>query len=155
MGRFLRVFQRQSRVFREINHECIIVEEFFKSILTRTVPCALKDSGITEKAETFVHYTYEKSNKRLMVTDLQGVGYHLCDPEIAIETIVEEKSHKSKMHVEYPFCAGNLSTTAFENFERDYVCNRYCIKLELAQLYDDNCIFNSISKVIYLVNARM
>ena len=115
----------------------------------------MKDSGITEKAETFVHYTYEKSNKRLMVTDLQGVGYHLCDPEIAIETIVEEKSHKSKMHVEYPFCAGNLSTTAFENFERDYVCNTYCIKLELAQLYDDNCIFNSISKVIYLVNARM
>ena len=39
-----------------------------------------------------------------------------------------------KMLVEYLFCASNLSTTAFENFERENVCNKYCIELELAQL---------------------
>ena len=27
-----------------------------------------------------------------MITDLQGVGCHLCDPEIATQTIVEKKA---------------------------------------------------------------
>ena len=45
-----------------------------------------------------------------MIADLQGVGYQLSDPEIAIQTIVEGKSDKSKMLVEYLFCTGNLST---------------------------------------------
>ena len=90
--------------------------------------------GITEKAETFVHYAYEKSNNRLMIADLQGVGYQLCDPEIAAQTIVEEKGDKSKMLVEYLFSTGNSSTRAFENFEREHVCNKYCTKLELTQL---------------------
>ena len=35
-----------------------------------------------------------------MIIDLQGVGYHLCDSEAAIQTIVQEKSDKSKMLVE-------------------------------------------------------
>ena len=69
-----------------------------------------------------------------MITDLQGVGYHLCDPESATQTIVEEKSDKSKILVEYLFCAGNLSTTTFENFEREHACNKYCTKLLLTQL---------------------
>ena len=94
----------------------------------------MNDLDVTEKAETFVHYTYEKSNNRLMITDLQGVGYQICDPEIATQTIVEEKSDKSKMLVEYMFCAGNLSTTAFENFVRKHVCNKYCTKLGLTHL---------------------
>ena len=37
-----------------------------------------------------------------MITDLEGVGYQLCDPEIATQTIMEEKSDKAKM------LAGNL-----------------------------------------------
>ena len=94
----------------------------------------MNDLDITEKAGIFVHYTYEKSNDRLMITDLQGVGYHLCDPEITTQTTVEEKSDQSKMLVEYFFCAGNVSRTALENFKREYVCNKYCIKLELTQL---------------------
>ena len=39
-------------------------------------------------------HTYEKCNNRLMVIDLQGVEYQLCDPEIATQTIVEEKLDK-------------------------------------------------------------
>ena len=35
-----------------------------------------------------------------MITDLQGVGYYLWDPEIATQTIVEEKSEKPEMLVE-------------------------------------------------------
>ena len=94
----------------------------------------MKDLEITEKAETFAHNTYEKLNNRLMITDLQGVGYNLCDAEIATQTIVKEKSDKSKMFVKPLCCVGNLSTTAFKNFERERVCNTYCIKLERAQL---------------------
>ena len=69
-----------------------------------------------------------------MITDLEGVGYQLCDPEIATQTIMDEKSDRSKMLVEYLFCAGNLWTTAFENFEREHVCNKYCTTLEPTQL---------------------
>ena len=69
-----------------------------------------------------------------MITDLKGVRYHLCYPETATQTMVEEKSDKSKMLLEYLFCGGNLSTKAFENFECEHVCNKYYIKLELTQL---------------------
>ena len=124
--------------FWKINHECVIVEEFlpgdFQKYINNSGNMCLNDLDITVKAETFVLYTHEKSNNRLMITDLQGVGYQICDPEIATQTIVEEKSDKSKMLVEYMFCAGNLSTTAFENFVRKHVCNKYCTKLGLTHL---------------------
>ena len=106
----------------------------FQKYINNNGSICLNDLDITEKAETFVHYTYEKSNNRLMITDLQGVGYQLCDSESATHTIVEVKSDKSKMLVEYLFCAGNLPTTAFENFDREHICNKYCAKLELTQL---------------------
>ena len=106
----------------------------FQKYINNNGSICLNDLDITEKAKTFVHYTYEKSNNRLMITDLQGVGYQLCDSESATHTIVEVKSDKSKMLVEYLFCAGNLSTTAFENFDREHICNKYCAKLELTQL---------------------
>ena len=121
-----------------INHECVTVEEFlpgdFQKYVNNNGSTCLKDLEITEKAETFAHNTYEKLNNRLMITDLQGVGYNLCDAEIATQTIVKEKSDKSKMFVKPLCCVGNLSTTAFKNFERERVCNTYCIKLERAQL---------------------
>ena len=91
--------------FGKTNHECVTltIEEFlpgdFQKYINNGGSICLKDLENTEKAETFVHYTYEKSNNRLMVTDLQGVGYHLCDPETGTQTIVEEKSNKSKMLV--------------------------------------------------------
>ena len=96
--------------FGKINHKCVTVEEFlpedFQKYINNNGSICLNDLDITEKAETFVHYTYEKSNNRLMITDLQGVGYQLCvcDLEIATQTIVEEKSGKSSMLVEYLFC---------------------------------------------------
>ena len=125
--------------FGKISHECVTVAEFlpgdFQKYINKNGSMYSNDLDITEKAETFVHYTYEKSNNRLMITDLQGVGYQLCvcNLEVATQTIVEEKSDKLKMLVEYLFCGGNLSTAAFENFEREHVCNEYCTKLELSQ----------------------
>lgn len=89
---------------------------------------------LLKKSETSVYYTYEISNNRLMITNLQGVGYRLFNPEITTQTIVEEKIDKSKMLVKYLFCVGNLSPTAFENFQREHVCTKYFFKLEMTQL---------------------
>ena len=42
-----------------------------------------KGSEVADKAEAFSHFTYVKSEKQLMVLDIQGTGYSLYDPEIA------------------------------------------------------------------------
>ena len=60
-----------------------------------------------QKAECFMHFSYDVCNKELMVVDLQGVGYELCDPEIASTVLLEDS--------ELSFCAGNLSQSAIEN----------------------------------------
>ena len=95
------MFQLQYCVFwenksRTVTVEGLLPEDFQKYINN----ICLNDLDITEKSETFVYYTYEITNNRLMITDYQGVGYQLCDPEIATQTIAEEKSDKSKMLVE-------------------------------------------------------
>ena len=66
-------------------------------------------SELSMKAETFSHYTYKKSNTQLMVLDIQGVGYTLCDPEIASTTHTNEANN-------FYFCSGNLSTKAIKTF---------------------------------------
>ena len=102
---FAECFSYNPVYFGKINYECVTVEEFltgdFQKYINNNGSICLNDLDITEIAETFVHCTYEKSSNRLMIKDLQGVEYQLCDPEIATHTIVEEKSDKSKMLVEY------------------------------------------------------
>ena len=77
------------------------------------------------KAETFVHYTYVKSGTKLMVVDIQGKGYHLCDPEIASADLRDANDQTIL------FCSGNLSYTAIERFKEVHVCNEYCTLLKL------------------------
>ena len=135
---FGKCFNYNSRYFGRMNHECVTAEEYlpgdFQKYINNNGSICLNDFDITEKSETSVHYTYEISNNRLMITNLQGVGYRLCNPEITTQTIVEEKIDKSKMLVKYLFCVGNLSPTAFENFQREHVCTKYFFKLEMTQL---------------------
>ena len=95
------MFQLQCCVFWENKSQTVTVEGLLPGDFQKCIDnICLNDLDITEKSETFVHYTYEISNNRLMITDLQGLGYQLFDPEIATQTIVEEKSDKSKMLVE-------------------------------------------------------
>ena len=77
-----------------------------------------------DKADAFVHYTYKKSQRNLVVLDIQGVGYSLCDPEIASK---DNKTHSE----EHYFCFGNLSERAIWNFTETHVCNRFCRALGL------------------------
>ena len=103
-------FNCNSVYFGKINCECVIAEEFlpggFQKYINNNGSICPNDLDITEKAGTFVHCTYEKSNNRLMITYVQDIGYHLYDPEIANQTIVEEESDEWKMLVEYIFLCG-------------------------------------------------
>ena len=78
------------------------------------------------KAETFVHYSYVKSAKQLMIVDIQGVNYALCDPEIASSTLMARDET-------ILFCSGNLSTAAIEVLLSRYTCNKFCQLLKLDQ----------------------
>ncbi len=83
-------------------------------------------SDISLKAAAFVHFSFEKSNRKLMVVDIQGCGYKLLDPEIATRTLKEND--------EYLFCAGNLSTRAINTFTEEHNCNKFCEGLGLKPL---------------------
>ena len=80
-------FNSNPLYFVKINHECVTIDDFlpgdFQKYINSNFSMYLKGLEITQKAETYVHCTYEKSYNRLMITDLQGVEYHLCDPKIA------------------------------------------------------------------------
>eukprot|EP00112_Aurelia_sp_Birch-Aquarium-sp1_P019166 Seg469.6 transcript_id=Seg469.6/GoldUCD/mRNA.D3Y31 product="Transient receptor potential cation channel subfamily M member 6" protein_id=Seg469.6/GoldUCD/D3Y31 len=83
---------------------------------------------ILEKASCFAHFSYVHTEMQMMVLDLQGVAYSLCDPEIATITLLEDG--------ELNFCAGNLSSDAINQFLGEHNCNRYCKMLALPEKDD-------------------
>ena len=90
----------------------------------------LQDGSATAlKAETFAHYTYEKSEKKLIVLDVQGVGFTLTDPEIAS---AELRDSKNKIL----FCSGSHSTLAIQGFLSVHACNNYCSLLGLLKVQE-------------------
>eukprot|EP00112_Aurelia_sp_Birch-Aquarium-sp1_P013101 Seg2769.3 transcript_id=Seg2769.3/GoldUCD/mRNA.D3Y31 product="Transient receptor potential cation channel subfamily M member 6" protein_id=Seg2769.3/GoldUCD/D3Y31 len=113
------------------NEEYVTVEHFlpgnFKKFINNTGDIIIKDEDRDEcalKAETFAHYSYAKSGKQLMVLDLQGVDYWLCDPEVASATLFDD--NRSIF-----FCSGNLSVKAIDNFVEQHICNDFCKALNL------------------------
>ena len=80
---------------------------------------------LINKAECFVHFSYDFTNEQIMILDLQGVAYNLCDPEIATTDLLQDGELK--------FCAGNLSTTAIGNFFASHKCNKYCKMMQLEE----------------------
>ena len=83
---------------------------------------------VTLKAESFCHYTYEKSGQQLMVLDIQGVDHSLFDPEVASSTLIDEIDRTIF------FCCGNLSTDAIDRFKVEHVCNKFCLMLKLKEM---------------------
>lgn len=84
--------------------EFLTVEEFIdgdfvKFINNNGIVCE-EDTTLCKKAQAFSHFTYEKSEGKVMVLDIQGSGYTLYDPEIASTEIQNEDGS-------YQFCAGN------------------------------------------------
>ena len=71
----------------------------------------LGKSSLFEQAEALVQFSYEASNEKFLLVDLQGVDYELYHPEIAtIETLTEPPL------VEKFFCPGNLRETVNNDF---------------------------------------
>ena len=78
-----------------------------------------------EKASCFAHFSYVYTEMQMMVFDLQGVGYSLCDPEITTMTLLDDGELK--------FCAGNLSHEAINRCLAEHNCNRCCKMLALPE----------------------
>ena len=110
--------------------EFVTIEEFIEGEFTKYInnnaELSSNDSEILKKVESLVHFSYEHSEKELMILDMQGSGYHLFDPEIASKKLMEDE--------EVLFSTGNLSTTAINNFINSHKCNMYCHLLGLQAL---------------------
>lgn len=91
----------------------------------RPEDCTEEEEVLFEKAECLVHYSYNASNNKLMVLDIQGSKYRLYDPEIATQELMCAESS------EIYFCCGNLSTTGINSFKEAHVCNEYCKMMKL------------------------
>ena len=120
--------------YSSLNGEPVTLENHldgvFEKFINNTGELCVRPEDASElslKAETFVHYTFQKSNQQLMVTDIQGVNYSLCDPEIATAELADPDDQAIR------FCTGNLSDTAIKSFLTCHECNRYCEMLKLSK----------------------
>jgi hypothetical protein len=120
---------RYNKVYYSVlNEEYVTLETFLEGTFEKFInndgeiclQAGEEASEIVLKAEAFVHYTYVRSKKQLMVTDIQGVDYQLCDPEIASSGLTDPKDDSLF------FCIGNLSTEAIGNFFANHSCNKFC-----------------------------
>ncbi|XP_067261943.1 transient receptor potential cation channel subfamily M member 6 isoform X2 [Chanodichthys erythropterus] len=84
-------------------------------------------SGLEEAILAFSHWTYEYTNKELLVLDLQGVGADLTDPSLIR---VDDKSSSGEM----AFGPANLGDDAIQSFVLKHTCNSCCKKLGLSDM---------------------
>ena len=86
--------------------------------------------AIGQKAECLAHFSYEKSERKLLLVDIQGCGYCLFDPEIASADLYSADGDDRQIL----YCAGNLSTRAIDKFVATHKCNALCGVLGLEDL---------------------
>ena len=127
------------RVADEVSdHQWLTVEEFvhgdFAKYMNNDGTMVKKvDKEMSEKCQSLVHFTYERSKQQLIVVDMQGCCYRLFDPEIASKQL---KRHENEEHPELLFSTGNLSSKAIDNFLELHAgnCNTFCTILELSEI---------------------
>ncbi|PFX34098.1 Transient receptor potential cation channel subfamily M member 6 [Stylophora pistillata] len=86
---------------------------------------------IYEKAQCLVNYSYQISEKKVMLLDIQGSSFKLYDPDIATTDLLVNDSK------EVNFYAGNLSCIAIDEFKSKHTCNKYCGMVSL-KVFDEN-----------------
>ena len=101
------------------------VEGEFVKFLNNTGAVCGEASEIRQKSESLTHFLYEKSDKQLMIVDVQGWGYNLYHPEIASREIMSDQSEQLM------FAMGNLTTRAIDTFVVAHSCNKDCKLLVL------------------------
>ena len=106
-----------------INWEYVTVDEFVDGAFCKYINIngyisqGGNDDPLTKKAECLAHFFYERSQKEVMLLDIQGCGSCLFDPEIASKQLEPNN---------LLFCTGNLSQNAIQNFSASHKCNVYC-----------------------------
>ena len=119
---YRKVFMGKMDDGKYVTIEEFIDDDFVKYINNNGKLCESGD--VCDKAQAFAHFTYEKSQGKLIVLDIQGAGYTLYDPEIASLDLLGDEGN-------YQFCTGNLSHIAMNNFFDNHKCNKYCNLLKL------------------------
>lgn len=122
--------------FTKFNERPATIERFipgdFVKMVNNDGECVEAESTkykeLFEKAQCLVHFTYEFSDGKLMLTDIQGAGYCLCDPEISSQDVSDGESD------ELYFCVGNCAGVGIEGFQKSHVCNKFCKLLGLKSL---------------------
>eukprot|EP01107_Rhizomastix_libera_P014766 TRINITY_DN494_c0_g1_i7.p1 TRINITY_DN494_c0_g1~~TRINITY_DN494_c0_g1_i7.p1 ORF type:complete len:830 (-),score=185.15 TRINITY_DN494_c0_g1_i7:63-2552(-) len=71
--------------------------------------------------QAFSHFTYEESQKSIIIVDIQGVDDHYTDPQI----------HTADPKTSKFFSSGNCGTKGMEEFIRSHSCNPICKYLQL------------------------
>ena len=106
-----------------IGEEYVTIEEFVDGTFRKyvnnngNVCCNGDRSALFDKAECLAHFMYERSEKEVMLLDIQGCEYSLIDPEIASKELTP---------MDLLFCAGNLSANAISTFVTNHKCSSYC-----------------------------
>eukprot|EP00111_Clytia_hemisphaerica_P012375 TCONS_00036350-protein len=130
---FGRTFEYTKVYYTKLDSKPAVIEVFLEGNFVKYINndgelIGRSDDDIQLKAEAFVHYSYIKTKKALMVTDIQGVGYHLTDPEISTRL---QKNTNEKWN----FCMGNMTLLAMNRFLELHDCNdnKFCRMLKLHQ----------------------
>ena len=111
--------------------ERFLDSEFTKYVNNDGSPCqkVLGKSSLFKEAEALVQFSYETSNKKFLVVDLEGADYKLYDPDIAtIETLIEALSAEELFYI------GNLRETVINIFFTAHKCNVFCLELKMAEI---------------------
>ena len=113
-------------------NEIVTIEEytdgkFVKYVNNDGTTCNGNNNDQQMKAESLVHYSFIKSNKKMLVVDIQGANFNLTDPEIAtLSGHFDEEKH-------FLFCAGNFSMEAYTKFFQNHKCSAFCSLLGLEE----------------------
>ena len=109
--------------------EYATIEEYLPGKFTKYVNnnalLSKEPTEIEKKVESLMHFSYVQSKGKLLLTDIQGVGYSLVDPEIASFKLKDDED-------KFLFAAGNLSVLAIKSFVLAHKCNRFCKMLNLS-----------------------
>jgi len=129
---FGKSFSYNKVYYSSIGNVPVTVEEYIPGMFEKYInnnglisKASSQSDEVIEKASCFAHFSYVHTNMQMMVLDLQGVAYTLCDPEIASTRLLEDG--------ELNFCAGNLSCNAIDQFFVEHICNKCCKMLALPQ----------------------
>ena len=120
--------------------EFVTLERFLKGKFVKYMNndgnCSNDQTDITKQAECLAHFSFEQSEEALLLTDIQGCGHMLTDPEIASFELAKDS--------EVLFCIRNFCRKAIKNFGLNHNCSKYCQFAGLSKFdkeYDDTIEF--------------